>query len=380
MAQAHVRALRPSYGGHVRLGRQRLVQREAGVDTLHTPVTLAQGHGVARRFGRSPLLHSWRRIVDGWRRAQTTAQIYPRLVASWKRTAAHLALAEVAGLALEAWRGDRQTALRAAPGVLLTWGATQGDTYLHLGMNVQERAAPPWDTLGLPVTLTLLRRTIAGFLWAHLLGGRPVRDRLILGTLLGLGATSDVLDGSLARRRRRVTRLGAYLDAEADGSFWLSLGLTFAARRILPRWFFALLCARFGVPVLAAAVSHAVLGRSPTVGSTVIGKAAAVAQLAIFSAALLSSRRPAPGRAVQRAYRVLQGVTAALLLAAPLAQVVRMFASPSPDTPSAVFSAEAHPRSTYRPLTLLMHEMALDCPEATAERARSLERRNDAKM
>jgi phosphatidylglycerophosphate synthase len=272
-------------------------------------------------------------MLDGWRRAQTTAQASPRLVASWKRTAARLALGEIVGLALEAWRGDRQAALRAAPGVLVTWGVTQGDTYLHLGMNAQARAAPSWDTLGLPVTLTLLRRTVAGFLWAHLLGGRPVRDRLILGMLLGIGATSDVLDGAVARRQQRVTRLGAYLDAEADGSFWLALGLTFAAQRVLPRWFFALLCVRFGAPVLAAALSYSVLRRSPSVGSTIIGKAAAVAQLAVFSAALLSSRRPAPRVAVQRAYWLLQGTTAALLLAAPCAQVVRLFASPPPDMP-----------------------------------------------
>ncbi len=251
------------------------------------------------------------------------------------------------GAGRDRWPRPGSLARRSASGAtcgtrrVVTWGVTQGDTYLHLGMNARTRAAPPWDTLGLPVTLTLLRRTIAGYLWAHLLGGRPVRDRVILGTLLGLGAASDVLDGAVARRRRRVTRLGAYLDAEADGSFWLALGLTFAAQRILPRWFFALLCARFGVPVLAAALSHAVLHRSPPVGSTVIGKAAAVAQLAVFSAALVSSRRPAPGLAVQRAYRLLQGITAALLLAAPCAQVVRLFASPPADTPEAAATWKA---------------------------------------
>lgn len=126
--------------------------------------------------------------------------------------------------------------------------------------------------------------------------------------------------------------LGAYLGAEADGSFWLALGLTFAAQRMLPWRVFTLLCVRFGAPVLVAAVSQGVLRRPPSAESTVIGKAATVAQLAVFSAPLLS-RRPAPALAVQRGFRLLQGITAALLLVTP----------PAPGTPEAAAAREARP-------------------------------------
>lgn len=135
----------------------------------------------------------------------------------------------------------------------------------------------------------------------------------------------------MARRRGQVTRLGAYLDAEADFSFWASLVLTLGAHRLLPRWLIALLFARFGAPVVLAGICYIGLRRPVRVGSTVVGKAAAVAQLVACGAALRPRRRtsctPDAGDAV------LHAVTAAFLLAAPIAQARRICGG-SPSSPT----------------------------------------------
>jgi CDP-diacylglycerol---glycerol-3-phosphate 3-phosphatidyltransferase len=259
------------------------------------------------------------------------AQAYRRLLRSWAATAAGLTALDAAGLALEARRGGRDAAVRAVPGLAFALTVMHVDTLIHLRQTARDQAPPPRDTLGLPVTLTLLRRTIAAFLWAHLLGGRPVMSRRALSALLALGAASDVVDGAVARRRDQVTPLGAYLDAEADFSFWSSLVLTLGALRLLPRWLIPLLFLRFGVPVALAGMSHLALRRPVKVSSTVVGKAAAVAQMVACVTALRPARKPGP---LDAAVHVL---TAVLMLAAPIAQARRILGAPPSCTPAPSF-------------------------------------------
>lgn len=257
---------------------------------------------------------------------RASARARRRLLRSWAVTAAGLTVMDAAGLALEAWRGGRDAASRAVPGLAFALTVMHADTWMQLRQNSHNQSIPPRDTIGLPVALTLLRRTIAGFLWAHLLGRRPVASRRALSALLAVGAASDVVDGAVARRRGQVTRQGAYLDAEADFSFWASLVLTLGALRLLPRWLIALLFLRFGAPVALAGVSHLALRRPVQVGSTVVGKAAAVAQLVACATALRPARKPGPLDAV------IHALTAALMLAAPIAQARRILGAPSSPT------------------------------------------------
>lgn len=81
------------------------------------------------------------------------------------------------------------------------------------------------ERLGLPTTLTLVRGTLAGLLVAHLLSGMRPPPTLTLGIYL-LGVVTDVADGQVARRTGWLTRLGGFLDGEADFFLYASVTLS----------------------------------------------------------------------------------------------------------------------------------------------------------
>lgn len=102
-----------------------------------------------------------------------------------------------------------------------------------------ERPAPTgWS---LPDRLTLLRLGALPFLWVLAL----FRNGVWLGVGLGLAALTDVLDGIIARRDRRVTAWGSRLDSIADHLLtastviwlvWLRPGFVAAELPLLATW------------------------------------------------------------------------------------------------------------------------------------------------
>lgn len=275
-----------------------------------------------RRNNYHPL--GWIRFLGrSWRQSRATAAAHPRLTNSWLGVAAGLTLAEGAALVAEAalgGRAGREAARWAAPGVALALAYTHFDAYVHLGMNNRAAGEPLQPDIGLPTTLTLIRQAIAGYLWGHLVGGRAATPAVALGAMLAAAAT-DIADGGAARGMGRQSRLGAYMDAEADLSFWLALALTLAARRRAPRWLAPLLIARFIGPFAFALASYFGLAQRLPIGSTVTGKAVGVAQAVAFGAALL----PTPARKrIAPALPICHALVAALLIAAPLAQLLKM--------------------------------------------------------
>jgi len=259
----------------------------------------------------------WRFFARSWQRSRETARAHPALVRSWAATAGALAAAEAGALALEAGvEGERSTALRAIPGATLAFAFTHFDVYCHLGMNARRRGDEPYPSLGLATRLTLARGACAGLLWGHLLGGRPAGRWLLLAALTGAGVT-DIADGAVARARGRVTRLGQYADSQADVGFGVAYTLTLAARRWLPHWLVALLLARWLAPFAFALASYFGWVRRVPIQSTNAGRVAGVAQAATLAAALLPDGVPARVAPYRRA---LHFATAALLVAAPLAQ------------------------------------------------------------
>jgi len=264
---------------------------------------------------------AWLRfLARSWRQAQATTAQHPRLANSWLGVAAGLTLAEGAALAAEATlggRAGRMAARRAAPGAALAFAYTCFDAYAHLGLNNTATSEPLQPDIGLPTTLTLVRRAIADYLWGQLLGRRAATPAVALGAMLAAAAT-DIADGATARATGRTSRLGAYMDAVADLSFWLALALTLAAQRRMPRWLVALLIARFIAPFAFALATYFGWVRRLPIGSTTMGKAAGVAQAVAFGAALL----PTPTRKrIAPALSVGYAVVGALLIAAPLAQL-----------------------------------------------------------
>lgn len=301
--------------------------------------------GELRRHNYHPA--AWTRfLARSWARSRATASAHPRLVASWAGTVGALALGQATALDLEArlgtwherhtgtqrkgtkWKGTdgaRTTALRALPWSFALLGEIAFDAYAHLGMNARQRGDRLDPTLGMPNALTLTRRSISALLWGHWLARRAAPRGLLLGALVAAGAT-DVGDGALARATGRQTRLGAYLDAEADYEFWSGLALNLGAARRLPRWFVVLLLARFTLPFAVALASYFGWVNRVTIGSTRLGKVAGVAQAVTCSAVLLPARPPdqLPDQLPEqsrRGWRLLFGATAALLVIAPLMQL-----------------------------------------------------------
>ena len=266
---------------------------------------------------------AWVRFVArSWRIASETADTHPHLVRSWRRVAASLTLAELAALLAEALTGGEEglsAARRAAPGAALCLAYTLGDAFAHLGMNHDAAEAPLYDTLGLPTILTLVRSAAAGLLFGHLLGGAPA-SRPVLCVALAMGGLTDIADGQIARKTQRATRLGAYLDSEADVGVALAMTLTLLARRALPGWLVTAMLARWLAPFAYALASYFGQGRRVPIGSTVLGKAAGVAQTLTLSMALLPEHIQKRTSGPRHALHV---TLAALLVAAPLVQLAQ---------------------------------------------------------
>jgi phosphatidylglycerophosphate synthase len=266
-------------------------------------------------------LVGWARfLARAWRGARSTARAHPRLTRSWRRVALGLALASGGALVAEAGLGGaegRAAARLAAPGMALGLAYTLVDAYVHLGMNQATSRAPLHETLGVPNILTLSRSAAAGLLFGHLVGRAPA-SRAVMGLALAVAGLTDIADGQLARKTQRSTRLGAYLDSEADFGIALAMTLTLLARRALPGWLAATLLARWLLPFAGSLLTYFGMGWRLDIGSTPVGKVAGVAQVVAFGGALLSVRVRRPERGVWRATR---GTVATLLLAAPLVQL-----------------------------------------------------------
>lgn len=266
---------------------------------------------------------AWARFVTrSWKISQQTAQAHPRLARSWRRVAVGLTLAECAALLAEARLGGATggvAARQAAPGTALCLTYTLFDAYTHLGMNQSASGEPLYDTLGLPTILTLTRGAVTGMLLGRLLGRAPL-SRGVVALALAAASVSDVADGYLARKTKRTTRLGAYLDSETDFGFGVAMALTLLARGKAPFWFVSGMLARWLAPFAFALVAYFGQGRRVQIGSTALGKAAGLAQTLTFGVAL------APERALQRLpgpMRLWRVITLALFIAAPLYQVVK---------------------------------------------------------
>jgi CDP-diacylglycerol--glycerol-3-phosphate 3-phosphatidyltransferase len=175
------------------------------------------------------------------------------------------------------WRGEGETvALKVLPLLALCLFLQQIDVFVHLGLNIAVDGRLR-ERLGMPTTLTLVRGTLAGMLVAHLLLGMYLLPALTFSAYL-VGLATDMVDGRLARRTGWVTRLGGYLDGEAD--FYLSASVMLSAwlAGLLPGWFVAAVLLRFGVVTVVALFSYFVALRQVRFDHTVWGRLAGTGQ------------------------------------------------------------------------------------------------------
>lgn len=95
---------------------------------------------------------------------------------------------------------------------------------------------------------------------------------LPLAGVVTLAGVTDVVDGAVARRLERPTRLGGGLDPVVDGLFFGALAVGLAAGQAYPVWLAALVIGRYALPALVGAVLL-LLGRRPKLQHTPLGQA-----------------------------------------------------------------------------------------------------------
>jgi cardiolipin synthase len=134
--------------------------------------------------------------------------------------------------------------------------------------------------------------------------------RLALGIFVA-AAITDGLDGLVARRLGRLTRLGAWLDPIADkvllSSAYLALGIAGA----LPWWLVGIILGR-DILILAGAAAALLLTRERNFPASVWGKLSTFVQ--IFTAVFVMVARAWPGTGLERWAGALTWPTAAATL------------------------------------------------------------------
>ena len=122
---------------------------------------------------------------------------------------------------------------------------------------------------GLANQVTLARAHLAGpALVYSLLPGRLVE----LAAVVGLAGLSDMVDGTVARRLERPSRLGGGLDPVVDGVFFGAAAVGLAAGGAYPLWLALVVVARYGLPAMVGA-TLILARRNPDLHHTPLGQA-----------------------------------------------------------------------------------------------------------
>src|SRR5262249_55321044 len=154
-----------------------------------------------------------------------TASAHPRLTRSWAHISLLMAAIAAGGFGAASLLEGFHAALRLLPALLICLALQQGDVYVHLGLNWRPSYGLFRQQLCVPTTPTPVRGVMANVLLAHLLSGVFPPPSLVLGIFL-MGCATDIADGQIARRTHWQTRLGGYLDSEADLYFSSSSSLS----------------------------------------------------------------------------------------------------------------------------------------------------------
>ncbi|MCC7174363.1 MAG: CDP-diacylglycerol--glycerol-3-phosphate 3-phosphatidyltransferase [Bryobacterales bacterium] len=151
--------------------------------------------------------------------------------------------------------------------------------------------------MNFPNLLTILRIFFVPLLVAVVMHGSPrleIRGFVIASDLLALGiflaaATTDLLDGYLARRWRQVTTVGTLLDPIADKLLISAALIALVEVRLVPAWMVILVVGRefaiSGLRSIAAAEGY-------TIKASDLAKTKMVTQVIAVSLLLLSMRFP----------------------------------------------------------------------------------------
>ncbi len=152
--------------------------------------------------------------------------------------------------------------------------------------------------MNLPNALTILRIFFVPLLVAVLLeenvgfriGPWQVTNEWLALAIFLSAATTDLLDGYLARRWKQETTIGTLLDPIADKLLVSAALISLVQVRVLPGWMAILVIGRefavSGLRAIAAAESY-------TIKASDLGKTKMLSQVVAISCLLVSTRHPA---------------------------------------------------------------------------------------
>lgn len=264
-------------------------------------------------------LGAWMRFfARSWDMSRSTTKTYPGLKRSWRRVSLALGVLALALVAVTYRLEGSTITLRLLPGFLFCVAWQISDLYWHLGLNRELSTGAIYSSIGAANFCTQVRGLIASYVLGRLVVGVPTPTILILSAFL-CGVITDMLDGFIARRTHTRSKLGQISDSEADFCLYLAVTLLLIQQGMLPLWVGMVMLARFLLPLLAALASYFVLAQPVRFGSTIWGKCAGLAQCLYFLVLLAPTRFAAITRLVNLPLLL---VTLALMIAAPMAQIV----------------------------------------------------------
>lgn len=149
-------------------------------------------------------------------------------------------------------------------------------------------ARPDSRQMNLPTSITLVRIFFVPLLVVLLLTKGRNMDLWAVGVFL-VAATTDLLDGYLARKRRQVTTLGMLLDPIADKLLISAAFISLVELRLVPSWMVVIIVGReFAVSGLRGIAS----GEGFALEPSDLGKTKMVLQVVAITAVLLGQRFP----------------------------------------------------------------------------------------
>jgi phosphatidylglycerophosphate synthase len=260
----------------------------------------------------------WHFLARSWHMSRATANEHPELKRSWLHTTLLFSILTGMVLLITFLNSGSSVLLHLLPGFVFCVAWQQSDLFWHLGLNRSVETGELLPRVGIANILTGLRGLAASYLLGRLIGGLSTPSTLALLVFL-FGISTDILDGLWARRTRTQSRLGQIMDGEADFCLYLAITIILLQNNILSLWLGILMLLRFCVPLFAALASYFLLARPVRFGSTLWGKCAGIAQCLYFLLLLAPSQLGPLTHAIDLPLLL---ITLALLIAAPIAQIV----------------------------------------------------------
>lgn len=137
--------------------------------------------------------------------------------------------------------------------------------------------------MNLPNTLTLIRIVLSVPFLVFALRG----DWLTAFWLFAIGASTDMIDGALARLLRQKTRLGTFLDPAADKLLMLFGFISLSRSGALPLWLAVLVIAR-DLMISGGVIFFCYRKKELTIRPTLTSKGTTAFQIATLGYALLA--------------------------------------------------------------------------------------------